>query len=74
MACYAVSTDLFTDLLQNYRAAMEKRLGAMEDLQEQVNAQKDPDMQAKLRECQEAEEQLRDIELKLGEYCRLRWM
>ena len=56
-----------TDSLQSYKTVLLKRQSAQEELQEQVNHQKTPEMQAKLRECQEAEEQLDDIEKRLGE-------
>lgn len=56
-----------SDALQNYRTVLVKRQSAQEELQEQVNHMKTPEMIAKERECQEAEEQLDDIELRLGQ-------
>ena len=45
---------------------MQKRISAQEEMHDQMQHQKMPEMKAKMRECQEAEEQLRDIEGKLG--------
>jgi hypothetical protein len=58
-----------TDLLQNYRQAFSKRSQAEEELQEQAKTQDTPEMKAKHKECQEAEEQLRAIEGRLGNLC-----
>lgn len=39
---------------------------AQEELQEQVDHYKDAEMQSKHKECREAEQQLKDVEYKLG--------
>ena len=46
---------------------MERRQTAESDLADQVSNQNTPEMKSKLRECSETEEQLRDIEARLGE-------
>ena len=46
---------------------MQRRQSAETDLSDQQAHQSTPEMKAKLRECTEAEEQLRDIEARLGE-------
>ena len=53
-------------MLETYKSAVEKRIDAEEELQEQVSAQNTPEMQAKVNECSEAENQLKSIEERLG--------
>ena len=43
-----------------------KRQAAQQELQEHINSQKKPEMQAKYKECTDAEHQLKEIETKLG--------
>ena len=57
---------LYVDMLETYRGAIERRISAEEELQEQVSAQNTPEMQAKVNECKEAEQQLKSIEERLG--------
>ncbi|KAJ8322368.1 hypothetical protein KUTeg_000839 [Tegillarca granosa] len=60
--------DLFVqiEMLQNYKVTMMKCKKAKEELQEQLDHMKLPEMQDKYKECKEAESQLKDIEQKLG--------
>ena len=53
-------------MMETYRAAIERRIAAEEELQEQVSAQNTPEMVAKVNECKEAERQLKSIEERLG--------
>ena len=53
-------------MLETYKASIEKRIDAEDELQEQVSAQNTPEMQAKVNECKEAEQQLKSIEERLG--------
>lgn len=46
---------------------MQRTQGAMEELDEQLAAQATPEMKSKHRELKEAEQQLLDIEARLGE-------
>ena len=55
-----------SDTLQNYKAAKLKHGETQQDLQEQLDSQKMPDMQAKYRERKEAQDQLKEIEDKVG--------
>ena len=59
---------LVTELLESFKAAMEKRLTAEEELAQQRQNQDTAEMKAKYKECREAEGQLRDIEERLGEF------
>ena len=61
--CFAI---LLLDMMETYRAAIERRVAAEEELQEQVSAQNTPEMVAKVNECKEAERQLKSIEERLG--------
>ncbi len=54
-------------MLETYRAAIDKRIAAEEELQEQVSQQQTPEMQAKVTECKEAEQQLKALNEKLGQ-------
>ena len=45
---------------------MQRTEEANDDLQQQLSQEKTPEMQEKVRECQEAQEQLDLIERKLG--------
>ena len=56
----------YLDMMETYRAAIERRVAAEEELQEQVSAQNTPEMVAKVNECKEAERQLKSIEERLG--------
>ncbi len=55
-------------MLETYRSAIEKRIAAEEELQEQVSQQQTPEMQAKVTECKEAEQQLKALNEKLGQF------
>ncbi|XP_071144533.1 structural maintenance of chromosomes flexible hinge domain-containing protein 1-like [Mytilus edulis] len=52
--------------VQSYKAALLRTQRAQEELQEQVDHYKDAEMQSKHKECREAEQQLKDVEYKLG--------
>ncbi|CAH1772323.1 unnamed protein product, partial [Owenia fusiformis] len=64
VAYHAVCTQI--DTLQDYCNAMERNISATNELQEQLEKQKQPDEQAKKREYEEAKEQLAEIERKMG--------
>ena len=55
-----------TELLQSYKDSMMKRQEAEIDLSEHLAAQSTPEVKVKLRELNDAEEQMRDIEARLG--------
>lgn len=54
------------ELLQNYRQAFLKHSRAKDELHDQTKIQNSPEMKAKYKECQEAEDQLEIIESRLG--------
>ena len=56
-----------TDFLQNLKSAMQKTQAAMDELDEQLATQATPEMKAKHKELKEAEQQLADIEARLGQ-------
>ena len=55
------------ETLQMVKTAILRRQDAEIELNDQLSSQNTPEMKAKVRECQEAEEQLADIEEKLGQ-------
>ena len=55
-----------SESLHNLKAAMLRRQEAEIELNDQLSTQNTPEMKAKVRECQEAEEQLVIVEQKLG--------
>ena len=57
---------LISGMIQNFKAALQRTQIAKDELQEQALQMKDPEMQNKHRECREAEQQLKDIQYKLG--------
>ena len=54
------------ELLEKYKSAIAKRREAESELNEQLQIQVAPDMKVKHRECKETEEQLKQIETRLG--------
>lgn len=67
------STYVIVDLesLERYKSALGRHVQAQDELQEIISAQKQPEMVAKYKECQEAESQLLEIERQLGKCCLL---
>ncbi|KAL5015375.1 hypothetical protein ScPMuIL_009645 [Solemya velum] len=59
-----ISTQI--DCLQSYKTAMNKHTLAKQELAEQVESLMTPEMQAKFKECNEAENQLKEMEKRLG--------
>jgi len=57
---------LHIELLEKYKTAMTKRYEAEADLNEQLQNQVAADMKVKHRECKETEEQLKQVETRLG--------
>ena len=57
---------IFSDTLQEFKAALVQLQKAEADLQEQLTLRKEPEMAAKYKECEEAEKKLKEIEHKLG--------
>ena len=53
-------------MLENLVIALQKREESDQDLKDQLAQERTPEMQEKIRECQEAQEQLDLIERKLG--------
>ncbi len=53
-------------MLTNLKQLMVKREGVEKEVQEQQAAMNTREMKEKMRECQEAEEQLANIEARLG--------
>nr|KAG5694799.1 hypothetical protein BaRGS_019176 [Batillaria attramentaria] len=64
MAYHALCTQIAS--LEQYQAALTRHVQAQDELQEVINTQKNPEMSAKYKECQEAEAQLVEIERQLG--------
>lgn len=58
--------------LEHYKEALVHHVQAQDELQEVIVAQKQPEMAAKYKECQEAETQLLEVERQLGECHHLR--
>ena len=54
------------ELLDKYKASMARRREAEVELNEQLQNQTTLDMKVKLRECKDTEEQLRQVESRLG--------
>ena len=54
------------ELLQRYKESITKRLEAEEDRNEQLQSQSRPEVKCKIRELREAEEQMKEIESRLG--------
>jgi len=54
------------ELLDKYKSAIMKRREAEAELNEQLQNQTAPDMKVKLRECKDTEEQLKQVETRLG--------
>jgi hypothetical protein len=61
------------ELLHKYRATIVRRREVEKDLNEQLKNQTSPQMKAKHQECREAEQQLKQIETKLGVSSRMSW-
>jgi len=57
---------LRAELLEKYKGAIVKRREAETELNEQLQNQLAPDMKVKHRECKETEEQLKQVETRLG--------
>jgi len=57
---------LCVELLDKYKSAITKRREAEAELNEQLQNQAAPDMKVKLRECKDTEEQLKQVETRLG--------
>jgi len=57
---------LYAELLDKYKAAITKRREAEAELSEQLQSQTAPDMKVKLRECKDTEQQLKQVETRLG--------
>ncbi len=64
----SLSNDSLADMLETYKAAVDRRINIEEELQEHMSVQNAPEMLAKVNECKEAEEQLKAIEERLGEF------
>ncbi|KAK6167424.1 hypothetical protein SNE40_021458 [Patella caerulea] len=64
MAYHALCTQI--DALNNYRDCSDEYQKCKQDLQEQLDLQKLPEMTAKYKECEQAENRLKSIEQKLG--------
>jgi len=56
----------YAELLDKYKAAITKRREAEAELSEQLQSQTAPDMKVKLRECKDTEQQLKQVETRLG--------
>jgi len=56
------------ELLDKYKSAIVKRREAEAELNEQLQSQTAPDMKVKLRECKDTEEQLKQVETRLGSH------
>ena len=54
------------ELLDKYKSAITKRREAEAELNEQLQHQTAADMKVKLRECKDTEEQLKQVETRLG--------
>jgi len=54
------------ELLEKYKSAILKRREAEAELNEQLQHQTAPDMKVKVRECKDTEEQLKQVETRLG--------
>ncbi|ESO82055.1 hypothetical protein LOTGIDRAFT_135415, partial [Lottia gigantea] len=66
MAYHALCTQI--DAINNYKDSYEYYQKCKRDLQEQLDVQKLPEMTAKYKECEAAEEKLKSLEQKLGKY------
>ncbi|XP_025090642.1 structural maintenance of chromosomes flexible hinge domain-containing protein 1-like isoform X1 [Pomacea canaliculata] len=64
MAYHALCTQI--ESLEHYKEALVHHVQAQDELQEVIVAQKQPEMAAKYKECQEAETQLLEVERQLG--------
>ncbi|KAH9491935.1 Structural maintenance of chromosomes flexible hinge domain-containing protein 1 [Bulinus truncatus] len=64
IAYHALCTQIET--LEKYKSALVASIQSQDDLQEQVNMQKDPETMEKYKECKEAENKLKEVEQKLG--------
>ena len=63
-----LTTTLHAELLDKYKSAITKRREAESELNEQLQNQVAPDMKVKHRECKETEEQLKQVETRLGKH------
>ncbi|XP_076437622.1 structural maintenance of chromosomes flexible hinge domain-containing protein 1-like [Babylonia areolata] len=64
MSYHALCTQIAS--LEKYRSALSRHMSAQDELQDVINAQKTPEMTDKFKECQEAENQLAQVERQLG--------
>ncbi|XP_075441381.1 structural maintenance of chromosomes flexible hinge domain-containing protein 1 isoform X3 [Ascaphus truei] len=62
--CFTLSTEI--DILQQYRSAVSKASSVNEELNEQLETLRSPEMQQKKKELDEQEKNLKQIEQKLG--------
>uniref|UniRef100_A0A2C9KW83 SMC hinge domain-containing protein n=1 Tax=Biomphalaria glabrata TaxID=6526 RepID=A0A2C9KW83_BIOGL len=64
IAYHALCTQIET--LEKYKTALAASIQSHDELQEQINLQKDPETLEKYKECKEAEVKLKEVEQKLG--------
>lgn len=64
IAYHALCTQIAS--LESYLSGLMRHVQAQDELQEVINAQKNPEMAAKYKECREAEAQLTEVERQLG--------